>query len=106
MRASAKVLSLILAAAGLLSLVGGGMSLKDVSTAKSYWEEKGVETDENLGKLEDGLTQLKDKEEDYLEGREALAQGKADFADGQEELAEGEKAYADGQKLLEEKQKE
>ncbi len=59
MRASAKVLSLILAAAGLLSLVGGGMSLKDVSTAKSYWEEKGVETDENLGKLEDGLTQLK-----------------------------------------------
>ena len=91
MRRSAKLLSLILAAAGLLSLVGGGLSLRDVSVSRSYWEEKGVETDEDLGKLEEGLTQLKDKEEDYLEGRETLAQGKEDFAAGQEELAEGEK---------------
>ena len=68
MKRSVKALSAILILAALIGLAGGGLTLKDVMDCKGYWEAKGVESDANLAKLEDGLNTLKANEAAYLDG--------------------------------------
>ena len=90
-----KGLSILLIAAALFGFYGGAVNLNDVLACKGYWEDKGEQTTADLNKLEDGLNQLKDNEEAYLDGLDAVK-------DGEEELAKGEQDYADGQAALEE----
>ena len=84
-----KALSAVLAIVALIGLVGSGMTVKDVLGAKDYYEQKDIESTENLNKLDDGLKTLQENEQAYLDGKKA-------YADGQEQLAEGEKTLADG----------
>lgn len=88
-----KGLSILLIAAALFGFYGGAVNLNDVLACKDYWEETGEKSTADMNKLEDGLNQLKDNEEAYL-------QGLKDIVDGEKALADGEKAYADGQATL------
>ena len=70
-----KGLSVLLIAAALFGFYGGAVNLNDVLACKDYWEVKGEETTADLNKLEDGLNQLKDNEEAYLDGLVAVEDG-------------------------------
>ena len=96
-----KGLSILLIAAALFGFYGGAVNLNDVLACKDYWEVKGEETTADMNKLEDGLNQLKENEEAYLDGidavadgEEALAKGEAEYEEGQATLAQGEADYA------------
>ena len=96
-----KGLSVLLIAAALFGFYGGAVNLNDVLACKDYWEEEGERSTADMNKLEDGLNQLKENEQAYLDGVEqiadgeiALAEGEAAFADGQATLAQGEADYA------------
>ncbi len=96
-----KGLSVLLIAAALFGFYGGAVNLNDVLACKDYWEKEDERTTADLNKLEDGLNQLKENEQAYLdgldtlaEGEQALADGEAAFAAGQAELAKGEADYA------------
>ena len=89
-----KVLSVLLIIAALLGFYGGAADIKDVLACKGYWEEEGKKTTEDLDKLEDGLSLLRDKEEDYLDGKETLKEGEKTLADGEVQLADGEAKLA------------
>ncbi len=106
MKKSVKALSVILILAALFGLVGSGMSLKDALSCKTYWEEKGEESDANLTLLENGLNTLDENEQAYLEGRDALEQGKKDYEAGKKTLEEGQAEYDAGLQTLTEKQAE
>ena len=88
-----KGLSVLLIAAALFGFYGGAVNLNDVLACKDYWEEEGERSTADMNKLEDGLNQLKENEQAYLDGVEQIA-------DGEIALAEGEEAYADGQATL------
>lgn len=106
MKRSVKALSIILILAALFGLVGGGLSLKDVSQCKAYWEAKGEESDANLTMLEDGLNTLGENEAVYLKGRADYEQGLKDYEAGKSDLEAGQKEYDAGLKTLNEKQAE
>ena len=55
----------MLAIVALIGLVGSGMTVNDVLGAKSYYEQKDIESTENLNKLDDGLTTLQENEQAY-----------------------------------------
>ena len=59
MRKAVKVLSVVLIAASVFGLVGGGLALKDALGSKAYWEAASSGGD-SIGMLEDGLNQLKE----------------------------------------------
>ncbi len=101
-----KALSAVLAVVAVIGLVASGMTVNDVLGAKSYWEQKSIESDENLAKLEDGLNQLQENEQAYLDGREELADGKAEYAEGQQTLEQGYADYAQGQQDYKDGKKE
>ncbi len=106
MKRSVKALSAILILAALIGLAGGGLTLKDVMDCKGYWEAKGVESDANLAKLEDGLNTLKANEAAYLDGRDTYDQGLKEYEAGKQKLADGQKEYDAGVQTLKEKQAE
>jgi uncharacterized phage infection (PIP) family protein YhgE len=101
MRKAAKVLSVVLIAAAVFGLVGGGLAIKDALSSKTYWELVSGGGD-SIGQLEDGLNQLKENEQAYLDGRVALEEGKIAYAEGQVQLEEGAKALEEGQTAYEE----
>ena len=70
MNKAVKAFSVLLIVAALFGLFGTGTTFKDVLSGKAYWSAKGVETDANLTKLEDGLKQLGDNEAAYLDGEQ------------------------------------
>ncbi len=96
-----KGLSVLLIAAALFGFYGGAVSLNDVLACKDYWEEEGERSTADMNKLEDGLNQLKENEQVYIDGVDqiadgeiALAEGEAAFAEGQATLTQGEADYA------------
>ena len=101
MRKAVKVLSVVLILASVFGLVGGGLALKDALGSKAYWEAASSGGD-SIGMLEDGLNQLKENEQTYLDGREALEAGKLAYEEGQTALEEGKAQLEDGAKQLEE----
>lgn len=106
MKKTVKVLSVILILAALFGLAGGGLSLKDVSECKAYWEFEYDEAIANLTKLEDGLNMLSENEAAYLEGRETYEAGLLEYEAGKEKLAAGQAQYDQGAQTLREKQGE
>ena len=62
-----KGLSILLVAAALFGFYGGAVNLNDVLACKDYWEKAGEESTANMNKLEDGLNQLKENEQAYLD---------------------------------------
>ena len=89
MKGLSKVLSIVLILGAVLGFYGGAVNIKDVLACQDYWEEQGEITDENLGKLEDGIAQLEENEEAYVQGVADYEKGQADLAAGKQELAEG-----------------
>lgn len=106
MKKPVKALSVVLILAALFGLVAGGMTVKDVMDCKAYWEQKSVESNENLAMLEDGLNTLRENESTYYEGRETYEQGVKDYESGKQELADGQTEYNAGVQTLQEKQAE
>ena len=92
-----KGLSVLLIAAALFGFYGGAINLNDVLACKDYWEIKGEESTADMNKLEDGLNQLKENEQAYLDGVDALADGEQALADGEVALAKGQKTLAKGE---------
>ena len=92
-----KGLSVLLIAAALFGFYGGAINLNDVLACKEYWEIKGEESTADMNKLEDGLNQLKENEQAYLDGVDALADGEQALADGEVALAKGQKTLAKGE---------
>ena len=84
-----KGLSILLIAAALFGFYGSAVNLNDILACKDYWEKAGEESTANMNKLEDGLNQLKENEQAYLDGKDQVA-------DGEKALADGEKQYAQG----------
>ena len=113
MKGLSKVLSIVLILGAVLGFYGGAVNIKDVLACQDYWEEQGEITDENLGKLEDGIAQLEENEEAYVQGVADYEKGQADLAAGKQELAEGKatltaktKELNDGKATLAAKTKE
>ena len=100
-----KALSVLLIVASLFGLAGGSLSLKDSLNSKEYWENASGGGG-SIGQLEDGLNQLKEHEQAYLDGRDALAEGKAAYDEGVKAFNEGKDQYEDGVQTLKEKQAE
>ena len=97
-----KGLSILLVAAALFGFYGSAVSLNDVLACKDYWEKAGEESTANMNKLEDGLNQLKENEQAYLDGKEQVADGEVALAEGEQTLADGEAQYAEGLKSYKE----
>ena len=89
-----KGLSILLVAAALFGFYGGAVNLNDVLACKDYWEKAGEESTANMNKLEDGLNQLKENEQAYLDGKDQVAEGEKTLAEGEATLAQGEADYA------------
>ena len=70
-----KGLSILLIAAALFGFYGSAVNLNDVLACKDYWEKAGEESTANMNKLEDGLNQLKENEQAYLDGKDQVADG-------------------------------
>ncbi len=104
-RTMKKALSILLIIAAIFGFYGGAVNLKDVLDCKAYWEEEGRKTDENLDKLEDGINQLSENEQAYLNGKDQVADGEAQLAAGRKELAQGEADFAAAPAKLEAGQK-
>ena len=92
-----KGLSILLIAAALFGFYGSAVNLNDVLACKDYWEKAGEESTANMNKLEDGLNQLKENEQAYLDGKDQVADGEVALAEGEQTLAEGEAKLADGE---------
>ena len=88
-----KVVSVLLIAAALFGFYGGAVSINDVLACKDYWEKEGEKSTADMNKLEDGLNQLKDNEQAYLDGLVQVADGEKALADGEAQYAEGLKSY-------------
>jgi putative membrane protein len=97
-----KGLSILLVAAALFGFYGSAVNLNDVLACKDYWEKAGEESTANMNKLEDGLNQLKENEQAYLDGKEQVADGEVALAEGEQTLADGEAQYAKGLKSYKE----
>ena len=97
-----KGLSILLVAAALFGFYGSAVNLNDVLACKDYWEKAGEESTANMNKLEDGLNQLKENEQAYLDGKEQVADGEVALAEGEQTLADGEAQYAEGLKSYKE----
>lgn len=91
-----KGLSILLIAAALFGFYGGAVNLNDVLACKDYWEKAGEESTANMNKLEDGLNQLKENEQAYLDGKDQVAEGEQTLAEGEKTLADGEAQYEQG----------
>ena len=89
-----KGLSILLIAAALFGFYGAAVNLNDVLACKDYWEKAGEESTANMNKLEDGLNQLKENEQAYLDGKDQVAEGEKALAEGEATLAKGEADYA------------
>ena len=89
-----KGLSILLVAAALFGFYGSAVSLNDVLACKDYWEKAGEESTANMNKLEDGLNQLKENEQAYLDGIDQVADGEKALADGEAQYAQGLADYA------------
>ena len=92
-----KALSVLLVAAALFGFYGSAVTVNDLLACKDYWEEAGEKSTADMNKLEDGLNQLKENEQAYLDGKDQLAEGEAALADGEAELAKGEAKLANGE---------
>ena len=92
-----KGLSILLIAAALFGFYGSAVNLNDVLACKDYWEKAGEESTANMNKLEDGLNQLKENEQAYLDGKDQVADGEVALAEGEQTLAEGEATLAKGE---------
>ena len=55
MKKTVRVLSAVLILTALIGLLGGGLTLKDVGSAKAFWEDKRTEALEGIDTLENGL---------------------------------------------------
>ena len=97
-----KGLSILLVAAALFGFYGSAVNLNDVLACKDYWEKAGEESTANMNKLEDGLNQLKENEQAYLDGKDQVAEGEKTLAEGEKALADGEAQYAEGLKSYKE----
>ena len=75
-----KGLSILLVAAALFGFYGSAVNLNDILACKDYWEKAGEESTANMNKLEDGLNQLKENEQAYLDGKEQVADGRTDLS--------------------------
>ena len=109
-----KGLSILLILAACFGFYGSAVSLNDVLACKSYWEEEGEKTTADLNKLEDGLDELGENTEAYLDGIKQVKQGEADLVAGEKEynkgladyeaapakLDAGKKQVAEGEKSL------
>lgn len=91
-----KGLSILLIAAALFGFYGGAVNLNDVLACKDYWEKAGEESTANMNKLEDGLNQLKENEQAYLDGKDQVAEGEQTLVEGEKTLADGEAQYEQG----------
>ena len=89
-----KGLSILLVAAALFGFYGSAVNLNDVLACKDYWEKAGEESTANMNKLEDGLNQLKENEQAYLDGIDQVADGEKALADGEALYAKGLADYA------------
>lgn len=115
------VCSLLLIAACLFSLFAGVKGFNDFQNIKDYKTQQKDEGLASIKKLEDGVGQLKENEQTYLNGvgtynaglatysagaqklqaaSAQLAAGEASYAAGQQKLAEGQQAYNAGQQKL------
>ena len=102
MSKSVKALSIILILAALFGLVGSGLSAKDALDSKDYFSKKGEETDAAFDKLDDGLAQLAENEQAYLEGRDKYEDGLKQYEEGKKALADAAEQIKDGEKTLDE----
>lgn len=93
-----KVLSVLLIVAAALGFYGGAVSINDVLDCKAYWEDMDVQSSESLNMLSDGLDQLHENTEAYLDGVVQVADGEKELAAGEKEFAAGQKTLADGKK--------
>lgn len=93
-----KVLSILLIAAAAFGFYGGAVSINDVLDCKAYWEDMDKQSSESLNMLKDGLDQLHENTEAYLDGVVQVADGEKELAAGEKEYAAGLKTFKDGQK--------
>ena len=89
-----KALSVLLVAAALFGFYGSAVTVNDLLACKDYWEEAGEKSTADMNKLEDGLNQLKENEQAYLDGKDQLADAEVQLAEGEATLAQGEADYA------------
>ncbi len=90
-----KALSVLLVAAAIFGFYGSAVSVNDILACKDYWEEAGEKSTADMNKLEDGLNQLKENEQAYLDGKDQLAEGEQALADGEAQYEQGLKDYAE-----------
>jgi len=89
-----KGLSVLLIVAALFGFYGGASSLTDVLACKDYWEKEGEKSTADMNKLEDGLNQLGENEQAYLDGVQKLAENEPKLEEGKQTLAEKEAEFA------------
>ena len=89
MKGLSKVLSVLLILSAGFGVFNSTQSIKDVLDCKAYWEEEGKISDENLDKLDNGVSQLKENEQAYVDGTKTYEEGLATLTSGKAQLQAG-----------------
>jgi len=112
------ICSILLIAASLFGFFSAAVGIRDVLNIRDYMNSDGLEAEEGLTLSRDGIAELREYEQEYIdgvaeyeaglieyaEGEKALAEGAQQLADGEAELAAGYEEYAAGEQELAEGQ--
>ncbi len=96
-----KLISIILVLAALFGIVAAGLSAKAALDTKDHYSKAGEENDKNMKAFDDGLAQLEENEQAYLDGRTTLEAGKQQYEAGKAQYDEGKAQYEAGKASLE-----
>lgn len=94
------ICSILLVCACVFGLFACAAGLKDIMNIKDYKQADADMANEGIATARDGISQLKENEQVYLDGVNTYNSGLAAYADGQKQLAAGEAELAAGQKLI------
>lgn len=95
-----KIISIILVLVALFGIVAAGLSAKAALDTKDHYSKAGEENDKNMKAVDDGLAQLEENEQAYLDGKAAYEAGKAQYDEGKAQYDEGKAQYEAGKASL------
>lgn len=95
-----KIISIILVLVALFGIVAAGLSAKAALDTKDHYSKAGEENDKNMKAVDDGLAQLEENEQAYLDGKAAYEAGMEQYEAGKAQYDEGKAQYEAGKASL------
>ena len=95
-----RVFSAILLVVCIVGLIFGGRDMRSALDAKTYWEDVKADALANFDTADDGIAQLAENNQAYVDGTDLLVSVLEQLKDGQKKLYYGQAALNEGQAQL------